>query len=91
MNIKHVKVVGKSPEPIKIKNPEIPVLSDISKPPKEDFWDFFPSNCSISGETSINTVLLRSKLEKVRHKLTNAQKRRGLKAVMSGVISSPDS
>ena len=67
------------------------MLSDISKPPKEDFWDIFPSNCSISGETSINTVLLRSKLEKVRHKLTNAQKRRGLKAVMSGLISSPDS
>ena len=76
------KISDSHPDPIKIKNPEVPVLSDVSKFPGKEFWDKFPSNCSVSDEiSSINTAVLRKKLEEVRHRLTNAQYRRGLKAV----------
>ena len=57
-------------------------MTDISKPPADEFWKFFPSNCSISDEISeLNIDVLKRKLEEVRHKLTNAQYRRGIKAV----------
>ena len=62
--------------------PKIPVLSDYSVPPAESFWDLFPKKeLPSEPETSIDIVLLESKIQEHSHLMTSHQLDRSLKAV----------
>lgn len=70
------KIPRISSQPKPLKHIDIPILSDYSKDPPQDFWDIFPSN-PLPSPTSPNTPIHVGKLEteylSLKHRLHSGQ------------------
>ena len=71
-----------SPDIIKIKNPDIPILESYASNPDSNFWEKFPKNYDTAPSSKIKIdILERKKLNQAKDSLTSSQYLRGLKAI----------